>query len=72
MVGLKNTDKIPISNASLQQNLKNLTTFIKESVVELKNDNTSTKTELTEKIDGLSAKFDQINYKLGSRNALRN
>ena len=54
-----------ISNATLQQNIDNLTTLVKDSVAEIKAGNDSTRTELTAKIDDLAGKFDVINFKLG-------
>ena len=54
-----------ISNATLQQNIDNLTTLVKDSVAEIKARNASTRTELTAKIDDLAAKFDVINFKFG-------
>ena len=49
-----------VSNATLQQNIDNLSALVRSSVAEIKAANESTKAELTEKIDDLSAKFDTI------------
>ena len=52
-----------VTNATLQQNIESLTTLVRDSVLELKTANASTKAE----IENLSAKFEEIKQRLGKQ-----